>query len=371
MTESAVTYAEKPLRISLLWTCLVTNVRRDGSISSADRVEFLRRTLDSLANLTLHSAHVFVEFGSDVVSSRDQYLPILQGLSVNTKVSTLRLETSPAWNEAMDDVLAEKPDLVLLLTYEDHIFHKRSDSELARLAQTLVSHYQEGSDRNIFAVLSHFPELHIQADFWHALGRAKNLDSDLIFPVATPIGCLLGNPLALAAWFRDDFARGNKVVSTENYFGPSVEDRNGFTLVARREIFEHIDGYGHVGLSDLPSDLSGPMRDAGLRLLGKSLTMQALKRCGFQLSTLKYVRLVIGLRGITRGVRLVLRSLWIWALGATLGRLLASHPVFWSWIYARPRLTHILAVASTHGLFRFTLLELRALRSKFWRSRMF
>ena len=371
MTDSALKAERVGPRVSLLWTCLVTNVRRDGSLSSADRVEFLGRTLDSLANLTLHSAHVFIEFGSDVISSRDQYLLKLQGLSVNTKVSTRRLETGPAWNKAMDDVLAEKPDLVLLLTYEDHIFHKSSGSELARLAQILVGHYQEKSDRNIFAVLSHFPELHIQADFWHALGRAENLESDLIFPVATPIGCLLGNPLAIAAWFRDDFARGNKVVSTENYFGPSVEDRHGFTLVARREIFEHIDGYGHVGLSDLPSDLSGSMREAGLRLLGKSLTMQALKRCGFQLSKLKYVRLVIGLRGITRGVRLVLRSVWIWALGATLGRLLSSHPVFWSWIDVRPRLTHILAVASSHGLFRFALLELRALRFKIWRSRMF
>lgn len=369
MTGSTASCAGKPLKISLLWTCLVTNVRRDGSKSSTDRLEYFQRTLDSLKEIKLHAAHVFIEYGSDLNSIDDTYIPKLQSLAANSRVSTFRLETTQAWIQAIEELLAEQPDLVLLLTYEDHLVREDSTAEFMRLAQLVVDAAGE-EGRNIFAVLSHFPEVHIQADFWHGLGRAENLDGDLIFPVATPIGCLLVNPHALAAWFRDDFARGNKVVSTENYFGPSVEDRNGFSLVARREIFEHIDGYEHVGLRDLPSDLSGSMREVGLRLLGKSLTFQALQRCGFYLSKLEYVRLVIGLRGITRGVRLVLRSLWIWALGATLGKLLASHSFFWSWIHVRPRLTHILAVASSHGLLRFTWLELRALGSKVWRSRM-
>lgn len=370
MTNPAINREGVGPKISLLWTCLVTNVRRDGSLSSTDRLDYLQQTLGSLENLTLHSAHIFVEFGADVISARAQYLPKLQALSVNSSVSTARLETGPAWIEAIDEVLAQKPDLVLLLTYEDHIFLEGSGSEFIRLANVLESTYQEETDHNIFAVLSHFPETQIQADFWHALGRAKSLEGDHIFPVATPIGCILVNPRALAAWFRDDFARGGKVVSTENYFGPSVEDRNGFTLAPRRAVFEHIDGYGHVGLSDTPSDLTGPMRDAGLTLLGKSLTMQALKRCGCELSKLDYVRLVITLRGMTSGARLVLRSLWIWLLGRTIGKLFASHSIFWGWIHARPRLTHIMAVASSHGFFRFTLLELRALGSRFRRSRM-
>jgi hypothetical protein len=356
-------------KISLLWTCLVTNIRRDGTKVNVDRVDYLERTLESLKAIDFHSANVYLQLGPDLGKGLSDFSASLGELASTVTVHNFRLENVTVWQEAIERVKDEGADLVLLLTYEDHFFHESAIHEFKRLASSLIQLSEDCKPLELFAVLSHFPELHIQTDFWEALGRTKKVGESVVFPSATPIGCLLVHPETLARWFQIDFAGGGKVVSTENYFGRSVEDGFGISIAPRRELFEHFDGYDHVGISNRGLAISAEHRRAGISLLGKSFTYQALRRCGLRPSKIEYVRLAINLRGFSNGTRLVLRSAWNWLVGNSVGRILGSQALFWSWILHRPRLTHILSVASSHGFFRFAILEIKSLSNSLKRAK--
>lgn len=353
--------AQAKPKVSLLWTCLVTNVRRDGSTSQVDRLEYLSSTLSSLIGIEFHSAHVYIEFGEDVDFRSKDFPSRFEELSELVSAHDFRLDSTGSWNNALETVLRDKPDLILLLTYEDHVFQRSASQEFCRLAKCLLDWPDDAAPTPHFSVLSHFPEAHIQADFWEALGRTTRSSDGLVVPVATPIGCLLVHPGTLSNWFKSDFADGGKVVSTENYFGKSVEDPRGFSITPKREVFRHIDGYEHVGLHIDESPMSLKFSLAGVMLPGKSFTYQAANRCGLGMSKEEYLRLVLEVRGNWQGLRLILRSLALWLLYISAGRVLGSHPMFWAWINRVPRLTHILAVASCHGFIRFAALEVKSL----------
>lgn len=263
------------VKLHLTMTCLVTNIRRDGSVSSNDRFDMLRRSLESLRRIELHSASFFIELGQDLQHKSGELSNLLNELFPRARVHESRLSNYSEWRTEIDDTLSESPTLVLLITYEDHMLLSGAMPEFLNMCQRLEAANAVGSEEHIFSILSHIPELHVQADWWGAIGFERKLGDRSLIPAVTPIGCLLVAPQIMNEWFFDDFTGGARIVSTENYFGKSVVDKVAFSLVPNREIFTHIDGYSHVGIPELKNKESG---DGNLFLRGKSFTKTSFTR---------------------------------------------------------------------------------------------
>lgn len=288
----------------LLMTCLVTNRRRDGSESPNDRMGYLLRTLSSLARTPIASASFFIEFGSDVEFDGRDLHDACRKITKNYTLEMKRLESFSEWRDETQRVLATKPSTVLLLTYEDHEYVQEDSHELELLEKSIIKEAHLRPDLKPIAVLSHFPEIHIQCDYWQALGFHDKAGPFALIPLNTPIGCLVAPPEILAGWFEIDFTQGKKIVSTENYFGPSVLDGKIISLVPRQELFRHIDGYGHVGLQQnfAIESQSG--------LISRSRTYTAMQRTGEIDQPCEYLAILSKLPFSTR-ICLLLRSLFL------------------------------------------------------------
>ncbi len=331
----------------LLMTCLVTNLRRDGSQSLEDRVEMLYRTLRSLSTLPIDSASFYIEFGSDVILDLSRLEKACQSITSDYKLQTKRLETFKEWREATHSLLKNNLSSVLLLTYEDHEYVRADNQEFNALQNALIKDSLEHSGMKTIAILSHFPEIQIQCDSWQAIGFHGKVGSFAVVPANTPIGCLLVRPKILAGWFETDFTAGKKIVSTENYFGPSVLDGRVVTLVPRQELFRHIDGYEHVGLKSQNRNASPD------GLVSRSRTYTALLRTGTLLQFSEYLSLISNL-GLYAQIRLSLRSLFFMALSKILSSnwIVRAH---YQWMSAHPRVYHQLSTGFSHGIIRYSL----------------
>lgn len=344
------------MKVHLFMTCLVTNIRRDGSISPIDRGSALMECLESLSIFPFSSASFHIEIGPEVNLDQKAFGEALSAIADNASFSATRLQKYGDWVEALKDENMRDSDVVIVLTYEDHILRSGVESELLSTCQMVVES-QESTPRNrVISILSHFSEQHILATGWDALGfRVDSIDSPTI-PAVTPIGCLATTMPTLDYWFDQDFTSGSKLVSTENYFGPSVQDGGCISLVGQKELFFHLDGYAHVGLMPLDEDDSRRFDLRSPGLLGRSRTWQALSRCDDSLTLREFVNQELQL-GFAHAVGVSTRSLFNAILRAAL-RGFAWFNITRRVIEKKPRLGHLLSLSLSHGLSRFVWINL-------------
>ncbi len=361
------TFANAAPNLHLLMTCLVTNIRRDGSISPNDRAKTLIECLRSLRELTFSSASIYISIGEDIELSELDIQEEIMNLAGKVTFRTRRLETFRDWKQAAAAPEVQDSDAVLLLSYEDHILlpgRGQVVMEAVREVNRATKAFPAG---NFISILSHFPEQQILQDCWSAIGFRVPVHSAYAIPAPTPIGCLVTQPHVLASWFSQDFTEGKRIVAPENYFGPSVSDSRSLSLSLTAEAFFHKDGYGHVNLSGSYADKSVTTNPRDLGLLGRSNTWQANSRLqptitfgGYVKSQLKNLSFV--------GFRLVLRSCSLWLVGkATRSKPIGS--LIRVLVLKNPTFTHYLSMGFSHGLTRYLFIVIRAYTSKLAQAR--
>lgn len=345
-------------RIHLLFTCLVTQVRRDGSFSAVNRAEYLLRTLRSLRKLGLDSASFCISVSNELEEYLAQVSEEAFGVAKRSRFKSERLEYFADWREELDYLRGLDPDLVLLITYEDHALVHGSTSEFEALSQILSekAFMQEGID--LISVLSHFPEAHIQVDSWNAVGFSKKIGGRNVVPTVTPIGCALMRPDTLNKWFEHDFSMGYKLVAPENYFGPSVVDGGCFSVVPNEELFRHLDGYGHVRLTPDSNSRSDSASKSG-NLLGRSRTFSSMKRIQSLRSPSDYLAFMREL-SFFQASNLLFRSLVISTL-AFFGRAESITRFHIRMMRRFPRIYSLASSAFSHGIVRFAFIVARDL----------
>lgn len=359
----------EPMRtnIHLLMTCLVTNTRRDGSRATADRAEIFRLCIESLADVEFASASFYIEIADDVDLTAEEVQELVANLSTRVRVTSSRLEDQDSWRAAIRDVPALPSDIVMLLTYEDHILREGVRNALVATANSVASLNKSIGGDSIISILSHFPEQHILFESWRALGFSQRVGNLDLFPIPTPLGCLVALKSKLHNWFESDFSKGGKVVSTENYFGPSVIDPDCLAILPNSEIFYHYDGYSHVGLSrKYPVAYEQNRSPAGRSLIGRSRTFWAVNRSEGKAGILHYLRGELAYGGLSQLGILSSRhfGLLILAFFSPLARGISRLG-----IQRRiPLLAPTFAIALAHGLPRFAWIFTANLFAKLFRG---
>ena len=72
-----------------------------------------------------------------------------------------------------------------------------------------------------------------------------------------------GGPIVLRSeqfqkFWKQDFTGGQSFAGLENALGKSLRLRRAFYVVPRRELFRHLDSYGHIGINQWPYNLLNP-----------------------------------------------------------------------------------------------------------------
>jgi hypothetical protein len=356
---------EKTPRIHLLMTCLVTNIRRDGSISSDERAEALIECLKSLQEMSFVSASIYISIGDDIRIDKSKFDAEVNQLSKKVMLHSSRLEYFADWKNAVSRPEVQASDAVLLLSYEDHILRKGRSSVVIDAVRSINRATETYPSGHFISILSHFPEQQILSDCWSAVGFRSPTGDPGAIPAPTPIGCLVTKPSVLLDWFSRDFTEGNRIVAPENYFGPSVSDSKSISLTITKEAFYHKDGYGHVKLfnNEPQSPQAQPQTETGL--LGKSNTWQAQVRLGSPLTFNQYAKSQVSSSGMS-GIRLVLRSISLAIVSRITNfgfveRSIRAH------VANHPGLAHYLSMGFSHGLLRYLLILIRA----YFRHRVF
>jgi len=73
LSSEAARLDQKPPRIQLLMTCLVTNIRRDGSLSAEDRAATLLECRRSLQEISFTSASVYISLGENISLDESEF----------------------------------------------------------------------------------------------------------------------------------------------------------------------------------------------------------------------------------------------------------------------------------------------------------
>lgn len=251
-------------RIHLVWSALVTNkrLRSYGSKDGEDRLKFFYTSLILNSRIPFASTHFFVALSEDHSSKVGEVQELVENLYVNSIFNNFRLQTYHEWKEMLKSLDVPSSDLVLLLTYDDHAFIDDSAQELLEIANTI----SDSQIRNpLYGLITHFPEVVSSIETYTRFGLASKLNDCFLVPCRKPLGALLLRKGDLEDMFSEDIWGENLIVAPENYFGPSVITPTALGLIPKRELFRHLDGYRHIGISDSPFRPYSPLDSQRLK----------------------------------------------------------------------------------------------------------
>jgi len=240
--------------VHLIYSSLVTEKRlkihkETKNNIQRKRIDLFLSSIKSLEKLPIISADFFIEFDETTFYYQDAIINIINKMGFPKKIYNKRLSKYEEWKKNSEQNINN--NLILLLTYDDHIFIDNSITEFNYLSEN-VKIIEENLLQPVYGSLSHFPESHGSIPFAKALGTYKNINGVPIVPCAIPIGAIILSSTSYKKWWETDFTNGSKIVSPENPFGPSVSRKDSWQIFPRNELFRHMDGYSHVGISNRP-----------------------------------------------------------------------------------------------------------------------
>ena len=243
------------LGLHLVLSTLITEKRRvihKGTENQTERsrVELFLTSLESLKKLSIDSADIYVEFDETTKWAESIVRKYISELPFSPSVYYSRLDSFDSWKQAAIKKSVQSAKLVLLISYDDHAFIDKDAQEFNELAKKITKRKTLVTGEKTYAILSHFPEMHGSIPVANSIGRLQNFEETLLVPTVNPIGVLLLNPVDFSLWWEKDFTNGAKIVGPENPFGPGVFVKNAVTLVPRKELFRHLDGYSHARIEN-------------------------------------------------------------------------------------------------------------------------
>ena len=255
--NSTAGYTDQIPKVHLIFTSLVTEKRRQIhlgtlAIKERNRPDIVVSMLRSLGKLPIYSADFYLEFDETTTWSRDAIIDEVMGLDFETNVFNFRLDSFDLWKKSSNTSGVQQSDLLLLFSNDDHVYIENGTEEFRFLMNSLLTLSEQYPDFELYVPLSHYPELHALVPLGKSAGLNQNLHQFMAVPTVTPIGALMLRPINYISWWREDFTHSKKFVGPENPFGPSLVRNNAHFLVPRKELFRHLDGYGHVKICKKP-----------------------------------------------------------------------------------------------------------------------
>jgi len=220
------------------------------------RADLFLSVIKSFEKLPIATAEFYIEFDESTQDKKTLILDAINNLPFKTKIQNFRFEKYEHWKSHSDSIKDIK-NLILLLTYDDHIFIDVNSDEIEFLAENTIR-IESKLGESVYGTLSHFPECHGLIPFAKAIGKYHVINSVPVVPCAIPIGAVIVSPKSYSKWWDKDFTHGSKIVSPENPFGPSVMDVDSWQIFPRTEIFRHMDGYSHVRINSRPYGILNP-----------------------------------------------------------------------------------------------------------------
>jgi hypothetical protein len=248
-------------KLNLVMTSLITEKRlkvhsETVGLQTRKRIDLFLSSLKSLENLPIEKAEFYLEFDESTNIYKNLIHSEIQKFSFKSEINSFRFEKYSHWKEHSDSV-ENNSELILLLTYDDHIFIDENNDEINFLSSNLRK-IETHLEQPTYAAISHFPETHGLITFAKAMGKYHVINSIPVVPCVIPIGAVIISPESYKKWWVNDFTEGKKIVSPENPFGPSVMDKNAWQIFPRNEIFRHLDGYSHVRINSRPYGVLKP-----------------------------------------------------------------------------------------------------------------
>jgi hypothetical protein len=237
--------------LHLLLTVLVTEKRLKvhpglDVYQERRRVNLFLASLNSLADLPITSADIYLEFDETTLEFETLIREKIAQLNFPCRVYNYRLQDFKQWVCASE--LIPQSGLLLLLTYDDHALLQGSLVEFQSLKSNVISATEEWPDLTILGQLSHFPETIASGSVMNSMGLNLLGPTYSLVPVVIPIGAVILSAKKFKLWWETDFTNGHKFVGPENPFGPSLVLPNAYCIGPKSEIFRHLDGYSHVNI---------------------------------------------------------------------------------------------------------------------------
>lgn len=113
-------------------------------------------------------------------------------------------------------------------------------------------------EATIIVPLSHFPEAHAMLPIAKRSGTGISIEGIPLAPWQIPGGPIVLRSEQFQKFWKQDFTGGQRFAGLENALGKSLRLRRAFYVVPRRELFRHLDSYGHIGINQWPYNLLNP-----------------------------------------------------------------------------------------------------------------
>jgi len=233
------------MKTQLLMSVFLTNKSLGFDYKLADnqknlKIDQLVSTLHSMSILGTDSQAFYISYDEEFQQYKELIDRFIAEHYSNPAVNDFRLETYSQWKNASDSVPADV-DFILLQSNADHVYTQGNCEVFDRYIQELST---LGS--RTIGNISHWPESMFRA--MSPLEKTHVTDGgNFIIETTNTIGTCVVSRELFKEWWSHDFTMGSRIIRPDNVFGPSVTFPSAKMLIPKKELFRHLDGYGHVG----------------------------------------------------------------------------------------------------------------------------
>ena len=236
------------VKIHAIFSTFLTDLALPGkSVTAPARVNVSKidqfiSSLHSIKNFEFASASFFIKYDDNYLPNKAILESFIQIHFPYASIEEDRLEFYDDWKFAASQISSEI-DLIFLQTNHDHAYVANSVDYFRDFALDV---YMNG-DRSI-GKITHWPEdiarygLKSQVSFATGQTVFGSL-ADMC------VGTALVSSDLFKEWWEEDFTGGKRIIRPDNPFEPVVTFVPAKTLLPPFELFRHLDGYSHVGIS--------------------------------------------------------------------------------------------------------------------------
>lgn len=235
-------------KIHGLFSTFLTDLALPGkAISSTARIDVSKidqflSSLHTIKNFEFASISFFIKYDDNYLPYKSYLESFIQAHFPHAKIEQDRLEFYKDWKFAASQIGSEI-DLIFLQTNHDHAYVANSIDYFRDFALDVYMN----ANRSI-GKITHWPENIAQYGLKSQVSFATG---QTIFGALADMcdGTALVSSDLFTEWWEEDFTGGKRILRPDNPFEPVVTFVPAKTLVPSLELFRHLDGYSHVGIS--------------------------------------------------------------------------------------------------------------------------
>ena len=207
-----------------------------------DKIDQFLSSLATMTKIPTYEQWFFIEYSQSLKKYSPYIDQYIRAHFSNPTIFSFRLQYYKDWR-TYSDRIPKTIKYVLIQGNADHAYLPMNSMNFIRLLEVM----ENVGDRAL-GEITHWPESVYYAT--RPTIRSNRLNGHLITQNSDAI---LGTTLVTSKLFADfwshDFTNGSRIVRLDNPFGPSVSALNITRVTPPFEMFRHLDGYGHTGVT--------------------------------------------------------------------------------------------------------------------------